>query len=254
MMMTIIGVIIVIVGIFSIDYVTPTVAKATQFLEDRGYQVLSAVLAMDVSDIKVKTDNLPLSPANEATSLLIKAKTDLIVSGGATQATLLDVADEAEYIEEHMHHKVIWYGKNADQTTYWASANTLTPFRATSGANAYGTAGTDPAKCFSTSDNLSELGTGLVSGDFDEVLFVGNSSSTVYKLRLIWGTGTVAEAVTAGQLSETMFYRDNADKSRQPRLWSTPKIGVENAIWVECWNASDDATIDFFVGAHAYDF
>jgi hypothetical protein len=281
--MAVIGAIVLaLMGMAALDAVTLNVAKATVFLEERGYNVIASTFTGDVAAIKAKTDNLPASPANEATSLLIKArtdlipavgiasdstlnlvysnttairaKTDLIVSGGATEALLEDVETEAKYIEDHLHHKTVWYGKNADQTTYWANSTSLVSFRATSGDNTYGTEGTDPAKCFSALDTLPELGVGLTYGDFDQVLFTSNSSSTLYKLRLIWGTGTVAEAVAAGQYSETVFLRDTADKSRQPRLWSTPKIGIDNQLWVECWNASNDATIDFVIGVHAYNF
>lgn len=169
-----------------------------------------------------------------------------------TQA--LASAKELEYVEDHLHHKTVWYGKKSDQTTNWCDINSLTAYRATSGDNAWGTEGTDPAQCFSAADTLSELGTGLTKGDFDLFLFTANSSASVYKLRIVWGTGTLAAAIAAGQFSETMFNRDTADKSRFPRVWASPKIGINNKVWVICWNATNDATIDFFVGVHAYDF
>jgi hypothetical protein len=124
---------------------------------------------------------------------------------------LAAVAKEVEYTEDHLHHRVIWYGKNADQTTNWCNAATLTSYRATSGDNAWGTAGNDPAKCFSTADTLSELGTGLVCGDFDMILVTANSSGNLYRLRLVWGTGTLAEAITANQFTELVYSRATGD-------------------------------------------
>jgi hypothetical protein len=161
---------------------------------------------------------------------------------------------ETEYVEEHLHHKVHWYGKAADQTTNWCDGATLTSFRATSGDNAWGTAGNDPAKCFSTADTLSELGTGLVCGDFDMILVTANSSGNLYKLRLVWGTGTLAEAITAGQFTELVYSRATGDTTRIPRAFGCPKIGIANAVWVVIWSATNDATLDFMLGVHAYNF
>jgi hypothetical protein len=109
---------------------------------------------------------------------------------------------------------------------------------------------------FGTEDTLSELGTGFVVGDFDQIVFVANSSSTLYLFRLIWGTPTqtMAEAIAAGQYSETPFIRANTDTVRQVRVLPTPLIGINDKIWAQCQNASDNATLDFVVGVHAYTF
>jgi hypothetical protein len=161
---------------------------------------------------------------------------------------------ETEYVEEHLHHKTHWYGKNADQTTNWCNGATLTPYRAISGSNTWGGDANDEALCFSAADTLPELGTGLVSGDFDMILVLANSSDTVSRLRLIWGTGTMADAITANQYTEIMYVRNASDTTRIPRAFGCPKIAVENKIWMQHWNNTNNATIDFFLGAHAYAF
>lgn len=167
---------------------------------------------------------------------------------------LIETQADADYAEEHMHHKTIWYGKKSDQTTNWCDVNSLTPYRAISGSAAYGSDASDEAQLFSASDTLSEIGTGLVCGDFDNILIVANSSDTIYKCRLVWGTGTLAAAVSAGQYSEFMYIRKSTDTVRLPREIKCPKIPVNNKVWLQCLNASDNATIDFYIGVHAYDF
>jgi len=169
----------------------------------------------------------------------------------------------AEYTEEHMHHKVRWYGKKAAQTaTLWTALldTGLTQlYRAISGAGVYGTDGShdpaappsDEAFLFGTGDTLEP---GYVVRDFDEILIVANSSSTLYLCRIIWGTGTMAEAITAKQYSEFPYFRGNADNVRKIQTIPTPLIGINYKIWLQCMNATDNATLDFVVGVHGYNF
>lgn len=285
----------------------PTVSSATQFLEDRGYEVIPATFATDITAIKAKTDNLPWYPANEVTSLniagnqttiiaktnlipasgiaeqstllnvsgnttLIRAKTDLITSDPATQTylgsigsnitiingTVEAIETDVEYAEQHLHHRTAWYGKLATaNATHWADINTLTsPYVATSGNNAWGTGGTDPAELFGTGDELPELGT-LNSGDFAQIYVIANSSDTLYRFRIVWGTGTLADAITAGQWSEGVYLRKSTDTVRMPRMLECPVIpfyigGLPIKVWLICWNASNDATMSFYIGAHGY--
>ena len=160
---------------------------------------------------------------------------------------------EAHYAEEHVHNKERWFGISADQGGEdWALQETLAPFIATTDANVWGTAGTDPAKVFGTADTPIFVGGKYF--DFHRVLIVANTSASLYKLRFIWGTGTVAEGVAAGQYSEFMFIRDIASIQRKILEVMSPKIAVGTRAWVECWNATENATISFFVGIHEYAF
>jgi hypothetical protein len=133
------------------------VASATQFLEERGYEVIPATFATDLADIKAKTDTLPFFPASETTSLLIKGKTDLITADIATQTslttvagnvtaiktqtdkltaintTLENVSEELEIVEQHNHEAQRWFGaydtNGWANTTYPASSNSILPFK-----------------------------------------------------------------------------------------------------------------------------
>ncbi len=160
---------------------------------------------------------------------------------------------DVHYTEEHLHNKERWFGISANQAgDDWALQDTLNPFIATSGNNIFGTAGTDPAKVFGPAD--SPLFAGGKNIDFHRLLVVANNSGSVYKLRAIWGLGTVAEGMAAGQYSEFMFIRDVQNTDRKIMDVMMPKIAVGTKVWVECWNLTDDATISFFVGVHEYAF
>lgn len=162
---------------------------------------------------------------------------------------------ELEYTEEHLHHAVRWYGKSADQSgDNWASKTSMTPYVATSGDNTWGTVDTaDIAKLFGADDTLE---TGNMSGDFNEVLVTANTSNTVYRCRIIWATGaqTISDAITANQYSEFMYLRASGDSVRKIMFTPTPVIGIDAKIWLQTWNATNDATITFFVGVHGYNF
>ena len=109
-----------------------------------------------------------------------------------------------EEIEKHFHGKERWLGKAADQTAdpnVWA-ANSLTPFVAISGDNSYGTDHTgavneiDEASVVNIGD--TPVQSGMVRFDFHKILVTDVDHDTPYKLRIVYGSGTRAAAVTAG--------------------------------------------------------
>jgi hypothetical protein len=188
----------------------------------------------------------------------------LILNGQSPIIT--DIQRDSEYTEEHMHHKTRWYTKKAVPTaTAWVDlldSHLANPYRCTSGASTWGVDGShdpagapsDEAFLFGTDDTLSDIGTGLVCGDFDMILVTANTSATIYLLRIIWGTGTMTEAITAKQYTTFPYLRANADNVRKIQVVPTPLIGINDKIWAQCQNATDNATIDFVVGVHAYNF
>jgi hypothetical protein len=171
-----------------------------------------------------------------------------------------DSHKEAEFSEEHLHHYVRWFGKlNPQDATHWSVSmadHLAQPYQAISGNAVYGTDLGDEAQLFGTADTPFAT---MKRGDFNEVLIVANSSNTVYLLRIVWGTGTLADAVIAGQYTEFPFFRPAADNNRKVMEVVSKKIpvtvgGLPTKIWCQCQNVTDDATIDFFIGVHGYDF
>ncbi len=167
-----------------------------------------------------------------------------------------DYIPDLEYTEEHFHNKVRWYTKkNPQGATDWAApldAHLANPYRCISGASTWGTDLNDEALLFGTGDVLTELGT-LVWGDIDKILVVANTSSTIYLIRVIWGTGTMAEAITAKQYTEFPYLRGNADnvrKIQEFKMMKVPVVGYK--LWAQCQNATDNATLDFVLGVHGY--
>jgi hypothetical protein len=157
-------------------------------------------------------------------------------------------------IERHFHGRERWVGKAAVQTaTDWA-ADTLTPFQAISGANTYGAGANDEALVLGTDD--TPIISGMVRYDLHRLMMVAASSDTIYKLRIVCGTGTMADAITAGQYSEICVMADaaaaqvphDAFEIMMPRGY----CGVTK-VWVQAWNATDNATIDFVVALHEYE-
>lgn len=158
-------------------------------------------------------------------------------------------------IEEHCHNRERWFGKLAVQTaTDWADDNIATPYRAISGNNVYGADPNDEALVIGTADTPTIAG--MVYYDLHRLLVVAASTTTVWKLRLVYGAGTMAAAIAAGQYSTLMIKID-------PAVGQTPSVahdvmcprlrcGVDQ-VWIQAWNATDNATADFFVGMHLYD-
>jgi hypothetical protein len=221
-------------------------------LESEGYLVFTpAQSALVLSRL------LAINNTTTSTNTTVNTMAPTVVS---TNTTVNNIAVDAEYTEEHLHHKAHWYGKRAVQTaTLWADGATLLPYVVTSGNNTWSTDNTDFALLFGTGDVLTELGAGILGGDFNEILVTANSSDTPYKLRILWGTGTTAEAEAANQYSETMYMKKSTDSIRIVRNFTTPVIpitmgGLPIKIWMSTWNASNDATLSFLIGVHGYDF
>lgn len=181
------------------------------------------------------------------------AKIDSLATSG-----LIGVSNSLAYrvheIERHFHGRERWRGKKASQTaTDWAD-DVLTPFRATSGNNDYGGDANDEALVLGTADTPAIAGN--TRYDLHRIMMVGASSSTAYKLRIVYGTGTMADAITAGQYSEMVIMSDPSAAQVPHDVFDVmmPRGTCGSTqIWVQAWNATNNATIDFLVGWHEYE-
>ena len=157
-------------------------------------------------------------------------------------------------VEKHLHNRGFWRGKQNPQTaTDWAADVINNAFRAISGNNAYGTDLNDEALVVGTAD--TPVLSGYVKYDMHKILITDASSTSIYKLRIVYGSGTMAAAIAANQFSEFVT-RVDAATGQLPMVSHEvmmPRVncGVDK-IWIQAWNATDNATIDFYVGWHEY--
>ena len=158
-------------------------------------------------------------------------------------------------IERHHHGRERWYGKLAVQTaTDWADNVINSPFQAISGNNDYGSDPNDEAQVVGTAD--TPVIAGRVYYDPHRILIVDCSVTTPTKIRAVYGTGTLAAAVAAGQFSTKMLHIDPAAASNAavPVVLMTPRLrcGIDK-LWLQFWSLTDNATIDFYIGWHEYE-
>ena len=163
------------------------------------------------------------------------------------------IYSETVEIENHLHNNEIWRGIRTPQTaTAWAD-DVLTPFHAISGANAYGSDVNDEALVLGTVDTPVVLG--MTKFDFHRVLFLELSEDSVFKVRIIWDAGTMANAIIAGQYTEMMVQNNPAGNKANgiPSDILMPRIdsGVDQ-VWAQAWNVTNNSTVDFVVGFHEY--
>lgn len=154
----------------------------------------------------------------------------------------------------HLHNRERWFGKSADQSgNDWALEASLTPFRAISGNADFGSDLNDEALVLGTED--TPIITSQTHFDLHRLLIVGVSVDTPYILRIVYGTGTMADAITAGQYSDVMVKFDSVNptvSAGTPVDLVFPRNLNGNKIWIQTKNATNNATIDFFVGVHGY--
>lgn len=179
-------------------------------------------------------------------------KIDSKATSGLT-GTSNSLAYRIHEVERHFHSMERWVGKKGTQTaTDWAD-DVLTPFVAISGSDDYGGDTDDEALVLGTDD--TPIITGSVYYDLHRVLIIDVDHSTPYKLRIVYGTGTMAQAVTAKQFSEVMVMFDAANptvSAGKPFDINMPRCAVDCKVWIQAWNATDNSQVDFLVGIHEY--
>lgn len=172
--------------------------------------------------------------------------------------SIIDVANrlsktltEVIEIERHLHSQERWWGALvAPDETNAIEANVNRPFAATSGDNTWGTAipicGTDDNPVLAT-DTLFDPHRILVV-DLDD-------DTTPWRFRMIYGTGTSGDAITAGQWTEIMIVTNAVPGNRAGGAPADIKmcrhaVGVK--IWAQAWNDTNGEILQFFYGCHGY--
>lgn len=167
------------------------------------------------------------------------------------------LAYKVHEIEKHLHNKELWFGKSADQSgvNLWATsvsaAGMRTAFRVTSGSAAYGADASDEAQIWGLYD---VIGTDTKL-DLHELFVTASSVTTIWYLRVVYGSGTLAAAITAGQYSEFPLIANAAAGGSIEVVVNVmmPRITIgTDKIWIQGKNATDNATLDLLVGVHSY--
>ena len=162
--------------------------------------------------------------------------------------------EQAYRSQQHVHSREYWFGKSADQSgNDWGDETSLTPYQARSGTGDFGGDPHDEAKLLGPDD--TPIQTGGLTEDVHRILVVAVSVNTEYRLRIVWGTGTMADAITANQLSTIMVKFDSVNPQLSagvPVDIRMPGFDAGSKVWMQAMNATDDATIDFYIGAHEY--
>jgi len=159
------------------------------------------------------------------------------------------LAYKVHEIEKHVHGRARRWGALASpDETNAIEANVTRPFVAVSGDNAWGTAIpiVGSADVPVPSDQAAYV-------DLHHILISEVDHATAYRLRVIYGTGTSGDAVTAEQWTEFMFYSGTGPKSTPTALEiMMPRVAVGSKCWVQVWNATNTSEVDFYIGCHGY--
>jgi hypothetical protein len=192
--------------------------------------------------------------ADSADITAIKAETDKI-DGAATDG-LAGVSNSLAYrvmeLERHIHNRERWWGAVAvpDETNA-IEANVTRPFAATSGADTWGAA----IPICGTGDDPTP-GDGDTKFDCHRIFVTDlDDDTTPWRLRIIWGSGTSGDAITAGQWTEVMVMTNavpgnRAGASPANVIMRRQDVGVK--LWAQAWNDTNGEVMSFFWGAHGY--
>lgn len=164
----------------------------------------------------------------------------LVVKNGVDPISkILHVVDDE--IEHHLHNVNRWFGSGAVEES-------LTPYTLTSGNGVYGS----EVLILDTGDTPFQSGRRFF--DLYEVHPESTSSATHYFVRIIYGSGTVADAEAAGQYTTASFNPTGVGTfaGAESANVRNPRLPVGTKMWAKCKNATNLATIDVFFGLHEY--
>ena len=172
-----------------------------------------------------------------------------------TDSILDDILAEIVEVDRHFHNREIWFGKTPVQTaTDWGTPDSLAPFRAISGLGVYGADANDEALVLGTADTPYDVT--MTYFDPHTIFVVDFSHAAPYMIRLIWGTGTMAQAIIDEQFSLIPAITTNlpvAQSGGYPFPVKVPRKAADTQVWVQCKNANNNAYIDFLLGIHEYE-
>jgi len=155
-----------------------------------------------------------------------------------------ETLQEVELIEHHFHNKERWYGKVAGNNEVNAIENNLTPFRITSGTGTYGT-----AVCVIGTNDIPVAG--KIYFDLHRIICSTFQKAELAKIRLAWGSGTHADAITAEDYSTIMVNPATTLKEADFEI-RFPVVANGTKVWISFWSTTNTQWVDLFIGVHGY--
>ena len=191
-------------------------------------------------------------PVDESGDALFTEDNPAYMVDQATQAALTALAVEIAEIQEgvveihqHFHNDELWWGAVAvPNETLAIDLNVNRPYAALSGNNTWGVgipiigSRDVPAKPWQTVYGLHR------------VVITEPTNATAWRLRFLYGDQSMEEAAQARRYTETMFIGVVAWSP--PIEIRIPVIPVGWRVWAQAWNATNLATLEFFIGVHGY--
>jgi len=175
-------------------------------------------------------------------------------ASGDLGTDIASIVEDAYEAAHHVHNREHWFGKSADQSgDDWALLEGLTTFQAISGNGDFGSDANDEAKVLGVDD--TPIIAGQTKFDIHKILVQALSTDTPWIIRVVYGSGTMAAAISAGQYSEIMVQNivTGSKAGGVPIQIMMPQcVAGTDQIWIQAKNATDNATCDFFVGVHGY--
>lgn len=166
-------------------------------------------------------------------------------------ATLNEILEEVEETDQHFHNLERWWGATADPTETNAIAATVTnDFTAMSGNDDWGAA----IPILGTADDPTP--NGQLIFDAHRVIATDlDADTTLWRFRIIYGYGTSAAAIIAGQWTEVPIITIAVPGNRAGGVASNIKmfplpIGIK--LWTQVWNDTNGEVLSFQWGAHGY--
>ncbi len=168
--------------------------------------------------------------------------------------TLENIYTEVVITGRHHHGRERWLGEHGARNAEidCGATGTMTAFQVTTGNDTWG--GT-PLCLIGTGDG--PFVAGMTRFDAHEILVTdvaGLADTDQHYCQLIYGTGTVADAITAGQYSEFQFIPERAAAASRTNFIMPRLTYGTDKVWLRHWVTGENAvTMDFKLGLHEYE-
>ena len=157
-------------------------------------------------------------------------------------------------IEKHFHSREIWFGEHSSRNAEvdCGERDTMTPFQTDAGNDTWSAT---PLCVIGTGD--VPISAGYTKLDLHRIVVVDVESTAdldIHKVQIIWGSGTVAAAISADQISDVPPFVPLRGGAFSVLDVMMPRITIgTDKVWIRHWvDGTNTATMDFFIGFHEY--